>query len=155
MPENYIALFRTPSEKEALEIIRRAEEAIDQAASVIKREGAFPEPGVTLGDRVSSGIVNDIFYPVIVHSKKFYVTDACISCGKCERVCPLQNIHLNQGKPVWGNSCTHCMACICRCPKGRGRRKNRMRQIYRMMRNIPMMTDATMLMPNRLTLHRL
>ena len=117
MPENYIALFRTPSEKEALEIIRHAEEAIDQAASVIKREGAFPELGVTLGDRVSSGIVNDIFYPVIVHSKKFHVTDACISCGKCERVCPLQNIHLNQGKPVWGNSCTHCMACICRCPK--------------------------------------
>ena len=46
MPENYIALFRTPSEKEALEIIRHAEEAIDQAASVIKREGAFPRSRV-------------------------------------------------------------------------------------------------------------
>ena len=20
------------------------------------------------------------------------------------------------GKPVWGNDCTHCMACICKCP---------------------------------------
>ena len=41
----------------------------------------------------------------------------CISCGKCVNVCPLNNIHMENGKPVWNNECTHCMACICRCPK--------------------------------------
>jgi len=29
----------------------------------------------------------------------------------------LNNIHLENGKPVWGKNCTHCMACICYCPK--------------------------------------
>lgn len=52
-----------------------------------------------------------------MHSKKFYATNKCISCGKCENVCPLKNIHLKEGKPIWGNNCTHCMACICSCPK--------------------------------------
>lgn len=117
MPENYIALFRTPSEEEALKIIGQAEKSIDQAASVIQREEAFPEPAITLEDRLNSGLVNDVFYPLLVHAKKFYVTDACISCGVCERVCPLNNVRLENGRPVWGKNCTHCMACICRCPK--------------------------------------
>ena len=36
--------------------------------------------------------------------------------GKCAEVCPLQNIKLKDGKPVWGGNCTHCMACISYCP---------------------------------------
>ena len=32
-------------------------------------------------------------------------------------ICPLNNIHLENSKPVWGKNCTHCMACICYCPK--------------------------------------
>ena len=32
-------------------------------------------------------------------------------------LCPLNNIHLESGRPVWGKNCTHCMACICYCPK--------------------------------------
>ena len=54
---------------------------------------------------------------MFVHADKFYVTDACISCGKCVKVCPLGNIRLENGRPVWGKNCTHCMACICRCPR--------------------------------------
>ena len=42
---------------------------------------------------------------------------ACVSCGKCVDVCPLDNVRLTNGLPIWGNHCTHCMACICRCPK--------------------------------------
>ena len=40
-----------------------------------------------------------------------------IGCSKCVELCPLNNIHLENGKPVWGKNCTHCMACICYCPK--------------------------------------
>ena len=47
----------------------------------------------------------------------YVISDDCISCGKCANVCPLHNIQLSNGKPVWGNQCTHCMACISRCPK--------------------------------------
>ena len=53
----------------------------------------------------------------LVKSKAFYATDDCVGCGKCVKLCPLNNVKLVDGKPVWGNNCTHCMACICYCPK--------------------------------------
>lgn len=117
MPENYIALFSTPSKEEALVTIEQAEQKISSTIQCIRTDIAFPESKETFKAKFSSGFVNNIFYPIFVHSKKFYVTDACVSCKKCENVCPLENIHLNDGKPNWGNHCTHCMACICRCPK--------------------------------------
>lgn len=117
MPENYIALFNAPSQVEALEIIARAEKDIDHAAEIINNKRSYTQTSITLMDRLNSGIINDVFYPAIVHAKKFYVTQGCISCGKCVAECPLQNIELQNGMPVWGNNCTHCMSCICKCPK--------------------------------------
>ena len=117
MPENYIALFDTPTPKEAKGIIDSAEPSIIDAAKYIAENKPFPAQKITVIDRISSGIVNDTFYPIFVHSKKFFAKDNCVSCGKCADVCPLENIKLKDGKPVWGKNCTHCMACICRCPK--------------------------------------
>ena len=110
------ALFTTPTKAEALETIRRAEKDMDEIISLIKKRESFPKRALGIQDKMNSGIVNDLFYPMFVHAKKFYATDACISCGKCVKVCPLNNIYLEKGKPVWERNCTHCMACICRCP---------------------------------------
>ncbi len=117
MPENYIALFSTPDEEEAERILDEADTSIELTAIAIKNGNKLPQPTVSLADRISSGIVNDIFYPVFVHAKKFFATDLCISCGKCAEVCPLDNVRIRDGRPVWEDKCTHCMACICRCPE--------------------------------------
>ena len=116
MPENYIALFSTPTREEALAQIQKAEPVIDQAAQTIQSCRPLAQPDISLLDRLSSGVVNRLFYPLFVHAKKFSVTNACISCGNCARVCPLSNVRLQNGRPVWGKDCTHCMACICLCP---------------------------------------
>lgn len=117
MPENYIALFSTPTEEKAMQIIEQAESVIDNVTHYIKKSNKFPQPEISFGDKMNSGIINDLFYPVFVHAKKFYATDNCISCGKCVTVCPLNNVRMENSKPIWANNCTHCMACISRCPK--------------------------------------
>ena len=116
MPENYIALFSTPTREQAMQMIQHAEPDIDRAALAIQRGEMFLQHAAAAKDRILSGLVNSLFYPAFVHARRFYATEACISCGKCGRVCPLGNIRLEEGKPVWANRCTHCMACICRCP---------------------------------------
>ena len=117
MPENYIALFNAPEKEEAVRIIRKADIVIKNIGDAIKDNGAIPEKKAGVFAKASSDIVNTLFYSLVVSAKKFYTTDACIGCGKCTKVCPLNNISLMEGKPVWGEQCTHCMACICKCPK--------------------------------------
>lgn len=116
MPENYIAMFDAPDDAKAKQIIAKADPLIEQAAAIIRGGRNFPAPRNKMQDRMMSSVVNPIFYSMFVKANAFRVSDKCISCGKCEKLCPLNNIYLEAGKPVWGRNCTHCMACICYCP---------------------------------------
>jgi len=48
--------------------------------------------------------------------RKFTCTAACTSCGNCERICPVDNIRLINGKPQWSDNCQECLACLHLCP---------------------------------------
>lgn len=116
MPENYIALFDVPEKVEALEIVAAARTVLEHGAACIREGRDFPVYKAGAADKLKSSIVNDVFYKFFIKAKAFTATDACVGCGKCEKACPLGNIQMKDGKPVWGNRCTHCMACICGCP---------------------------------------
>lgn len=45
-------------------------------------------------------------------------TDACTGCGICERLCPMHNIIIKNGKARVGDRCVSCMACAHWCPFG-------------------------------------
>ena len=116
MPENYIAMFPAPSKEEAEEIIKKADPVIEELAKLLQAKEKFPVPPVRLSDKIMSGAINNVFYPLFVKANAFRADDRCIGCGKCVGLCPLNNISLKNGLPVWGKECTHCMACICSCP---------------------------------------
>ena len=116
MPENYITMYQAPGREEAEQIIRRAEPELERLAGMIREGKPFPGPMVTWGGRVKSSIVNRLFYPLYVNAKGYYAAEGCVGCGRCVKLCPLNNIRLEGGKPVWGRKCTQCMACICGCP---------------------------------------
>ena len=116
MPENYIAMFSAPQADEAREIVAKAEPNIDCVIASIQSNQPFAPARNNLYDRFMSGPVNPIFYKFFVKADAFTVSDACIGCGQCAKRCPMNNVTLKDGKPVWGKNCTHCMACICYCP---------------------------------------
>lgn len=117
MPENYIAMYNAPDKAKAEIEIQRATPAIYDVGEKIKDGQFLNEKNSKISGTLLSSIVNPIFYSYFVNAKGFYSTNECISCGKCVNLCPLNNIKLVDGKPQWGHNCTHCMACICRCPK--------------------------------------
>lgn len=58
-------------------------------------------------------------WPLIAGKKvaAFRVSNACISCGQCARLCPRQNIRMENGRPVFGANCAQCLGCLQYCPK--------------------------------------
>lgn len=117
MPDNYIVMMDAPPPEKSRVLLRRAERRVKSIAGAVRDGRPLPQPQIKAKDRLCSGPVHQAACRLLVHDKKFRATDACISCGQCAALCPLNNIRLEGGRPVWGGQCTHCMACICRCPK--------------------------------------
>lgn len=116
MPENYIAMFDSPTGEEIEKIFTKADKEIENIANQIKQNKPFATPRNNIQDKFMSGPVNMLFYPMFVKDKDFYADDKCTNCGKCVKICPLNNIEIKNNKPVWNKNCTHCMACISYCP---------------------------------------
>lgn len=49
--------------------------------------------------------------------ERFSVSDACVQCGKCVSLCPVQNITLTNGKIAFADKCIACLGCFHRCPQ--------------------------------------
>ncbi len=49
--------------------------------------------------------------------EKFKVTDECNGCGHCADICPVDNIEMVEGRPIFGAKCVACLACYNRCPR--------------------------------------
>ncbi len=118
MPNNYILLpgFDVDSKeleeqklKEAPSAVAAIAEAIQDGKNVnLYKKGSLPG--------LKSYCVYPLFTNFAIGKNSFRVTDDCISCGLCERVCPTGTITLSDGKPVWSDTCVQCVACIHRCP---------------------------------------
>lgn len=130
MPENFITLFRAPEPDEAVGIIRAAVPQLEGIAQQILFDktltDTFSGPGIP--EFVLRG-----FYRFYIHDRKFSVKENCTGCTVCARLCPLANISMHDGHPVWNGSCTQCQSCISVCPVDAiefGRRTRKKRRYY-------------------------
>ena len=117
MPQNYIALFKMADREGCKESVKAALPIIDKLIEHIKAGTRQEDKRVSPIEYPMTVWVRDVYYKHFMKTKKFRITDKCVSCGKCAKVCPLGNIVMEDGKPKWGDNCTHCMGCINLCPK--------------------------------------
>lgn len=63
--------------------------------------------------------IENMMWPMIARKKipGFKVSDACIGCGQCVRLCPKGNIKLENGRARIGRNCIQCLGCLQYCPK--------------------------------------
>lgn len=113
MPQGYIAGGGTQPKEVNDKVLKEAEPKIVKIAETIRAKQILSKE--QQGKAIMSKLLNPIMYSMMISAKGFIVTDKCTGCGKCEERCPLNNVKLINGKPVWGKDCTHCMACIAGC----------------------------------------
>lgn len=50
-------------------------------------------------------------------AEKMRVSESCVGCGQCVRLCPKGNIRVENGRAVIGTNCIQCLSCVQYCPK--------------------------------------
>lgn len=119
MPNTYVCLpgFDVDGEdvaarklnEEPMQVAGIAEKIRQRILGHFCHEGALPA--------LKSYAIAPLFNRFLCSPRWFFATDACISCKKCEKACPVHNISFKRdGKPQWGAHCTMCLACYHTCP---------------------------------------
>lgn len=117
MPNTYVPMFNLDGEtlsRKKIEAARRQVASIAEEVLQQKKVWKVHEGGAAW---LKTYAVNPLFVRFTISSKKFHVDEGCISCGICGNSCPVGNISMTDGRPVWGERCIHCMACLHACPR--------------------------------------
>jgi ferredoxin len=116
MPGNYVLMYAPPAGKKKEQLVSEADR---QVAAIANTIGAGIE--VKLPYSPVAAFFHWLMYPRFAtrapgNDRVFSMDERCTSCGICANVCPVNNIALSGGKPVWAHHCEQCMACIHACP---------------------------------------
>ena len=121
MPDTYIGLpgFEIDSEKEINQKLSAACQQTQQIAqSIIKREKNIRNLKNGKFAWTKTHILGWAFYHWLTGDHKFHTKSNCTHCGKCAKVCPLNNItYTTEGFPKWNGHCSDCLACYHHCPQ--------------------------------------
>ena len=118
MPGNYIPLYAAFSKKRQDKTFARQKIKTLEILDFVRRQkcGLMEEEPFLL-----NLLLYMVFYRggsahIPLSAKGFWATDDCTKCGLCVKICPVGNIKMQDGEPLWLTHCQHCMGCLQWCP---------------------------------------
>jgi MinD superfamily P-loop ATPase len=115
MPDNYIKILKIDSPEIMRERLKNAVNEVGKIAKIVNENRNVQRKNIF---GFMSYLINFIWQEKVHESdKSFFILSGCNSCCVCEKVCPVNNIKLVNGKPEWRHNCEECLACINFCPK--------------------------------------
>lgn len=87
---------------------RIVEETLSGVRQRVRRSRAFSALVHLLSRKARKGFAN--------FGRSLALSGACSSCGLCARECPMENISMREGRPVFAGRCVSCLRCLYGCP---------------------------------------
>jgi ferredoxin len=118
MPGNYTPMYGAISQEKQEDLFNKEKVKVREIVRMVqqKKRGIIEERPLWANFLLYILLYKGGTAQIPLAAKNFRVADVCTKCGICERVCPVENIGLQDGKPVWSDHCQHCMACLQWCP---------------------------------------
>lgn len=116
MVDNYLPVFDMDEQKT---IDKRVDEQISDAlADVAARKEYIPKSTEEDREIHKTLIETTSKMPGFNNGEQILVTDKCIGCGICEKVCPVGNFYIENNRALRRKeTCEFCLACANNCPK--------------------------------------
>jgi ferredoxin len=119
MPGNYTPMYGAISLDRQQKMFKKAKEKIVKIAKDVtaKKKGPIKK-NFFLVNWIFSGLIYGYSARYIPQmAKDFWLNDKCNGCAVCAQICPVENIEMKDGKPVWAEKCEQCLACLQWCPQ--------------------------------------
>jgi ferredoxin/flavodoxin len=117
MPDNYQVMMAPPSIEKQQKLFKLEQEKIEQIIESISKAQTVPFDEInSISAKLLGATLSKAFKPK-TKDKNFWTCDNCNGCSICVKVCPSNNIVLENKRPQWLHQCEHCLACMHWCPK--------------------------------------
>lgn len=117
MPGNNQVMYPPFSEETQRKCFKSEEEKIAEIVKAVDNNKIVKSSGAA--ESIMTAVGNMLYksFKPYEKDKNFWADEKCNGCGTCSRVCPVSNIKMNNGKPVWQHKCEQCVACLQWCPQ--------------------------------------
>ncbi|NLA92719.1 MAG: 4Fe-4S dicluster domain-containing protein [Spirochaetales bacterium] len=124
MVDTYTPLFKIPNLERQTKIHSKLTSRLKEIASEIG-EQEFRLPYRLPFNRVALKFWRIGLADRGTKDLNFSVTPECDGCAVCEAVCPVNNIEMEEARPLFLHHCEQCLACYHHCPQRAIRFKKR------------------------------
>lgn len=120
MPNTYVCLpgFDVDSPDLASSKMKQTDDRLPHIADVIRAAESCSDLHRGAAAWLKTYALRPLFNRFLVTDKYFCTGDKCSSCGLCAKQCPVHDIEMKDGHPVWlHRDCTGCLRCFHHCPQ--------------------------------------